>query len=165
MERALDRSTRTDRSRPARSEDPSPDRRGVSRRCPKDSTSTPSSADHRAEAQMMIEDGKAGLGVGREPRVRRRCSSKAYPIRLSGEDVVRGTFSHGTRPGGTWRAASRCTTRRSTPGRGQAAFSAYDSPLSRVRGPGLRLRLLPVRPRTCWCSGRPSSATSPTARR
>ena len=87
-------------------------------------------------------------------------------VRLSGEDSGRGTFSQRH---AVWWDATAEKPRSYVPlnhvEAGQAHFSVYDSPLVRVLGARLRLRVLRWRSPACSSSGRPSSATLPTGRR
>ena len=108
------------------------------------------------------------LGSGRAPVLRQppRCW-RGFRYGSAGQDSVRGTFSHRHAawydtviPGDPVRPAQlTCagTTRRE--------FCVYNSMLSEAAVPRLRLRLLPGGAPHAGASGRPSSATSPTAPR
>ena len=90
--------------------------------------------------------------------------TEGHPVRLSGQDSRRGTFSQrhsvlvDTRTG-----ASFCPL--APPGRGAGRLPRLQQPAVRGGGPGVRVRLLPRAARQRWCSGRPSSGISPTTPR
>ena len=86
------------------------------------------------------------------------------PVRLTGQDTERGTFSqrhavlHDSATGERWCALQHAARR-------QRAVRAPQQPALRAGLPGLRVRLLACRRPTRSCSGRRSSATSSTRRR
>jgi 2-oxoglutarate dehydrogenase E1 component len=87
--------------------------------------------------------------------------AEGVPVRLSGQDSGRGTFSH--RHAVLHDARTASATSRSTR-LGRATFEAIDSPLSECGVLGFEYGYSLDRPEG-WCSGRRSSATSSTARR
>ena len=137
-----------------------------SRRCPRDSTSTrrwsssSPGAPQMAEGELPLDWGTAeALAFGSlAPR------GDAGPA-VRARTRARGTFSqrhvvfHDTTTGDRWTPLCEPRPRR------RRRFAIYDSPLSEVGGARLRVRLQRRAPGRRSCSGRRSSATSPTARR
>ena len=162
----LDRThERASRARPCRPDDAARAQRAAAASCPRASTST-------ASCEPQLERRREALGpraaidwAHAEALAFASLLAQGVPVRLTGQDTERGTFSqrhlvlHDAEDRRPLRADPAPAAARSAP------FELHNSPLSEQALPRLRVRLQRRRRPRRWCSGRRSSATSSTARR
>ena len=131
---------------------------------PRTSTSTARSRASSQEKRKTIDTGKDIDWATGEALAFGTLLAEGTPVRLSGQDSGRGTFSqrHSV-------LVDQATEAKYIPlnhvADGPGALRGDRQPAERGRRAGLRVRLLARPSPMRWCCGRRSSATSPTARR
>ena len=110
---------------------------------------------------------RAAASTGAAPRCSpsARCCSRARRVRLTGQDSRPRHLQPPPRRAARRRDRRSATCRSPTSRADQGRFCVFDSMLSEAGRARLRVRLQLGRPAQRSCSGRRSSATSPTARR
>ena len=124
----------------------------------------PSEAREAARAAPRDASARTAGSTGRRPRASPSgaCVVAGTPIRLTGQDTERGTFSHRHLVLHDYETGRRLHAAGAPARRASAPVQVYNSPLSEMAAARLRVRLLGRLPAPRSSSGRPSSATSST---